>query len=575
MNRTRRLATSIAAAIALALTAGAAHATRPFPDRVADFDVGSGGGFNAELLPDVVLGGPRGAGLESGSTDVLSLGDGGVITLEFVDSAVVDGPGPDFTVFENPFLPAAGPVTDRPFAEPAQVLVSGNGVDFVPFPCAMTDADQYFPGCAGVFPVFADVDDPLAPPATVPTTVSIATLVGVPSPATPPAGSGGDSFDLAHVGLAAIRFVRIVSGPGRPPAGGGKTGFDLDAIAAINWTPAVDGDGDGIADALDNCRETANATQLDTDTDGVGDACDRCPETPDPSNQDSDGDGIGDACDPDVPSPADADEDGIADALDNCPETTNPAQDDGDGDDIGDACDRCPESPDSSNDDRDGDGVGDACDRCPVDPDPTNADADGDGVGDVCESDEPTPADGDGDGIPDDVDNCPAHANADQLDHDADGRGDLCDRCATVPDSSDSDEDGDGIGDTCDPCPDDERCGPLEATVYSGGKGSSASEFLLTFATPVQKVTRVSRDALGTEIAINFASTIDPGTLQVKVGGADLTALFTPVVPGSAKHVTIPLGGRKTRVVIRIKGSPDSGRRSADTDRLVFRRERQ
>lgn len=570
VNRTFRLATGIAVAATLALATGAAHATGPFPDRVAEFQVGGGGGFNSELLPDIVLGGPRGSGLTSGSTDVLSLGDGGVITLEFVESVVVDGPGPDFTVFENAFLPAAGPVTDRPFAEPGQVLVSGDGIDFVPFPCALTDADDHFPGCAGVFPVFADVDDPLAPPATIPTTVSVATLIGVPLPAVPPAGSGGDSFDLAHVGLGAIRFVRILSGPGRPPAGGGKTGFDLDAIAAVNWTPAHDGDGDGIADPLDNCPETANATQLDGDADGIGDACDRCPQTPDPTNEDTDGDGIGDACDPD----ADADGDGITDALDNCPETANPAQGDGDADGIGDVCDLCPESPDPSNADGDGDGIGNACDRCPADPDPTNADADGDGTGDACEPEEPTPADGDGDGIADVVDNCPAHPNTDQLDDDADGRGNPCDRCAAVPDPGDSDEDGDGIGDACDPCPDDEGCGPLEAPAYSGGNGG-AGEPLLTFASPAQKVTRVSRDALGAQIAINFGLTIDPGTLQVKVGGADLTALFMPVVPGSARRVTIPLGGKKTRLVLRVKGFPGSGRRTADTDRLVFRRERQ
>jgi hypothetical protein len=552
LNRTLlRLATSFAVASAVALAACTTQAAGPFPDRIVAFQPGTGSGFNVELLPEIVLDGPRGSGLTSGSTDVLSLGDGGVITLEFVDSVVVDGPGPDFTVFENAFLPAAGLVTDQPFAEPAQVLVSGNGIDFVPFPCAMTDADNHFPGCAGVFPVLANVDDPLAPPPTQPTTAPIASLVGVPLPPTAPPGSGGDSFDLSQVGMQAVRFVRIVSGPGRPPAGGGKTGFDLDAIAAVNWIAAHDADGDGVDDALDNCPETANAAQQDVDADGVGDACDHCPTTPDPTNEDSDGDGIGDACDPDAPPPPDTDGDGITDAADNCPGTANAAQDDGDGD-----------------------GLGDACDLCPVNADPNNADTDGDGVGDACDPDEPAPVDGDSDGVADGVDNCPAHPNPEQLDDDGDGRGNPCDRCATVPSANDADGDGDGIGDACDPCPDDESCGPLEAAAYTGGKLGASGELLLTFATPVDKVTRVARDALGAQVTINFSAAIDPGTLQVKAAGADVTALFTPVIPGSAKRVTIPLAGRKTRVVFRIKATSDSGPRAADTDRLVFRRER-
>ncbi len=42
-------------------------------------------------------------------------------------------------------------------------------------------------------------------------------------------------------------------------------------------SPPSDRDGDGIADAGDNCPDTANADQADTDGDGIGDACDSPP----------------------------------------------------------------------------------------------------------------------------------------------------------------------------------------------------------------------------------------------------------------------------------------------------------
>ena len=40
--------------------------------------------------------------------------------------------------------------------------------------------------------------------------------------------------------------------------------------------PAGDGDGDGIANPLDNCPAVANANQADADADGLGDVCDPC-----------------------------------------------------------------------------------------------------------------------------------------------------------------------------------------------------------------------------------------------------------------------------------------------------------
>jgi large repetitive protein len=93
---------------------------------------------------------------------------------------------------------------------------------------------------------------------------------------------------------------------------------------------AGDRDGDGTADADDNCPNAYNVRQRDFDADGFGDRCDACPiET---GNQ---------PCTA-LPSADDADADGVADADDNCPTLSNADQADGDNDGKGDVCDPCP-----------------------------------------------------------------------------------------------------------------------------------------------------------------------------------------------------------------------------------------
>lgn len=62
---------------------------------------------------------------EGTSTDVISLGDGGSITLTF-PYPIINGAGPDFAIFENGF--------DHFYLEFAFVEVSSNGLDFVRFP---------------------------------------------------------------------------------------------------------------------------------------------------------------------------------------------------------------------------------------------------------------------------------------------------------------------------------------------------------------------------------------------------------------------------------------------------------
>ena len=89
-------------------------------------------------------------------------------------------------------------------------------------------------------------------------------------------------------------------------------------------------DGDGVADASDNCVENANGTQADGNGNDVGDVCD------------------------------DRDGDRVVDASDNCIALSNGDQADADGDGTGDVCDSTPRGNDT-----DGDGKPALDDACP------------------------------------------------------------------------------------------------------------------------------------------------------------------------------------------------------------------
>lgn len=186
----------------------------PYADVVVSYTKGTNGGLGEASLPGIVLGPPKGRGPFQGSFDVLSLGVGGEIVLEFTDYWIFDGDGADFTVFENAFQVGTDP--ENTFAEPAYVGVSSDGITFVEFDC--DPLLRPYPGCAGVRPVLANPDlndiDP-----------------------TDPAVSGGDPFDLSDVGLPSARFVRIRdAGIGYGPIGPNSGGFDLDAVAIVHGT---------------------------------------------------------------------------------------------------------------------------------------------------------------------------------------------------------------------------------------------------------------------------------------------------------------------------------------------------
>jgi hypothetical protein len=151
------------------------------------------GGFPDALYGPPVAGSP---------SSVVSLGNGGHVVVAFGESVIVDGPGVDFTVFENPLAS---------FRELATVAVSDDGIVWYEYPCTAARNASDYGYCAGVNRVWSTPTNGVDP--------------------LDPAVSGGDSYDLADVGLQRARFVRITD---RPDLIGDDGVFDLDAVAIVN-----------------------------------------------------------------------------------------------------------------------------------------------------------------------------------------------------------------------------------------------------------------------------------------------------------------------------------------------------
>lgn len=273
----------VAATLLAGLVPGAvARADEPFADEVTSFRPGSGAGFGQDRLPDVVLGPPQGGGLTQGALDVVSLGDGGEIVLHLGGGGACDRPGPDLTVFENAFH--AGGADGPLFIEVGIVAVAGS--DAATFSSFPFDPES-FAGLAGRSPVFSNAENGISP--------------------LDPAVSGGDTFDLADLGLSRAEYIRItdpgatIADPGNRIPPGTSGGFDLDAVAVLHpcdvvsdvtptptsaslpasptptatatvTPPRLSGDVDGDADVDEADREAVLLELFDNDGDDVSDA---------------------------------------------------------------------------------------------------------------------------------------------------------------------------------------------------------------------------------------------------------------------------------------------------------------
>lgn len=146
-------------------------------------DTGQGTGDAAKAVNGV-----RGGGRDAGGSDVFSIGfeldENGYLIIGIKDRAIKDGPGTDFAIFENVFSVGDGGM----FMDPAVVLLSRDGLSWVPYPFdyIADDETEYskrpsdWDGFAGVTPVMLNQETNEVDPFDQ-------------------AVAGGDHFDLANL----------------------------------------------------------------------------------------------------------------------------------------------------------------------------------------------------------------------------------------------------------------------------------------------------------------------------------------------------------------------------------------
>lgn len=189
------------APLLLLLAWAAAAQAVSYPTAVVEVVYGPGAGFGQDHVPDNVLGPPDPDATPqvpcADPAQLLALGTEGWIVLHFADG-IVDGPGPDFTIYENVMQLGGDPPAY--FREAGVVAVSDDGQQWTEIPFD-TSSGQ---GLAGWRPTQGAAVDPDWQ------------------------SGGGDPMDLAWAGVASARYVRIRDAGPRVQDGGSS--FDLDAV---------------------------------------------------------------------------------------------------------------------------------------------------------------------------------------------------------------------------------------------------------------------------------------------------------------------------------------------------------
>jgi hypothetical protein len=238
--------------------ATAGQTADPFADHVVTFNPLTPGGWGHGFVPSNVTGPPWISASQStpqtfspasSPADLASLHArdaasglpaSGAIVLEFKDNIVENGPGPDFSVFENVFFVRGNP--NNRFMEPAIVSVALFEGEWHRFPI-------------DVVPTTGSSIPDESNPAYYASGFAGRNATTGADP-TDPTRSGGDSFDLQALGKADLTWIRFIkiettghaariddfgSQPVKHTSGTGAlsgdntSGFDLDAVSAVNY----------------------------------------------------------------------------------------------------------------------------------------------------------------------------------------------------------------------------------------------------------------------------------------------------------------------------------------------------
>jgi len=202
------------------------------------------GGHGLDFFPSNIQGLPEGTGhdqAQSAPESILSLGNGGFITLKF-EKKIYPIEGPEIRIFENAFYifnPELNQA-DREisFTELAYVEVSQDGVNFYRFQSKTPKnyVQEFYNNpynidqLAGVFPSYASDDNAFE---TQVYDQEGKRILGE--------GPGGDDFDLNQlsVKLDWIQYIRIVDANldyndfGNQYPSASAAGFDLDAVVGL------------------------------------------------------------------------------------------------------------------------------------------------------------------------------------------------------------------------------------------------------------------------------------------------------------------------------------------------------
>jgi hypothetical protein len=242
-----------------------------FATQVVAFNTNGNAGGGV-FQPSNALGAPDGAGGGGGAVTVHSLGVAGDLTLGFAVN-LLDGPGADFLVAENPFATSVGQV----YAELMFVEVSSNGTDYARFPSRFFGGDGssfaintvgFVSGLAGQTPVYTNPSAPHLDPLDL-------------------VEAGGDAFDLAALrthplvingrvdlgAIARIRLVDVVSGQsvdsrGRTILDPSSGSADVDAVTLLHHSGNVAPRG---PEVIVDLPADGNFTISINDPDGLGD----------------------------------------------------------------------------------------------------------------------------------------------------------------------------------------------------------------------------------------------------------------------------------------------------------------